>query len=211
MAEHPQKPQPTPTEAPPLGVAGAGASVCDLYATLTQPNPYVTVIEIVPAAVVNARDPYDDDFPAFQPGSMVVHFKVAGDIRKIFSGVNHIERTGPTAERTRFGRWWTTFAQVSPDGKALHDVQDISDVLALPAFPACAATGMDAAIGSQAYFGIVAKGFSQEGGGIQVYFPDGGVNSQAVVAQIPGAAPCDHALPNGEIPQDPANPVPPLE
>ncbi|MBV8154484.1 MAG: hypothetical protein JO192_04555 [Candidatus Eremiobacteraeota bacterium] len=208
IAEHPQKPQPTPTEPPPVEVAAGAASICDLFASLTKPNPYVTVIEVLPAAVVNGHDPYDDDFPAFQPGSLVVHFRVAGDIRKIFSGVNHLERAASSAASARLGKWWTTFAQVSADGKTLRDVREISDVLALPAMPSCAATGMDAGTGHDAYFGMVAKGFSQEGGGIELFFPNGGVNAQADVAQIPGAATCANALPDGQIPQDPLNPLP---
>jgi len=128
-------------------------------------------------------------YPAFLPGSQVVHFIVTERFNQKFGQANRLVRVSGSPDGARFGSWWTTLHQVEDAHQQVKNADELRAELALTATPSCLAQAKIIHSGVRGYMGVVAPAFDQPGGGVEFWFPPDAVVAESVSA-VPGGSGC---------------------
>ncbi|MGP6157653.1 MAG: hypothetical protein ACLPYS_09160 [Vulcanimicrobiaceae bacterium] len=166
------------------GTTDYGSLLCAVYQQLFEGG--ATEIELESARRLNG-ELGGVLYPAFLPGTEVVHF-VTQRFDRTFHGATGLVRVSTRAVTAQSGSWWTTLATVS-DGSRLMNGDAIRAKLALTDTPLCMAYAASVHDGVRAYMGVVAPAFDEPGGGLEFWFPSGAVVAGSVV-NLPGASGC---------------------
>jgi len=166
------------------GTTDYNSPLCAVYERLLEGG--ATEIELESARRLNGE--LDGVlYPAFLPGTEVVHF-VTDRFEREFHGATGLVRVSTAAVSARSGSWWTSLSTVS-DGTRLIGAEAIRAKLALTGTPSCIAYASLVRNGVRGYMGVVAPAFDEPGGGLEFWFPPGAVVGGSV-ADLPGTPGC---------------------